>query len=96
MKRFFDALPLWKACEVDSVYSFPIKRCPQIKKVVFALVKLMVEWTLDDRLDENNRLLEGGEYSSFRAVTGMTRQLSPHHLPPDNTKMVTLAIHKRL
>ena len=25
----------WKACGVDSVYSFPIKRCPPIKKAVF-------------------------------------------------------------
>ena len=29
----------WKACGVDSVYSFPIKKCPSIKKAVFELVK---------------------------------------------------------
>ena len=33
----------WKACGVVSVYSFPIKRCPPIRKAVFELVKKMVE-----------------------------------------------------
>ena len=32
----------WKACGVDSVYSFPIKKCPPIKKAVYELVKTMV------------------------------------------------------
>ena len=44
----------WKACGVDSVYSFPIKRCPQIKKAVFELVKKMVEWKVTDQWDEDN------------------------------------------
>ena len=33
----------WKACGVDSVYSFPIKKCHPIKKAVFELVKKLVE-----------------------------------------------------
>ena len=33
----------WKACGVDSVYSFPIKKCPPIKKAVYQLEKRMVE-----------------------------------------------------
>ena len=50
----------WKACGVDSVYSFPIKKCPPIKKSVFHLAKRLVEWNETDRWDEeNNRLLEG-------------------------------------
>ena len=44
----------WKACGVDSVYSFPIKKCPPIRKAVFDLVKKMVEWTVVDRWDEEN------------------------------------------
>ena len=44
----------WKACGVDSVYSFPIKRCPQIRKAVFELVKKMVVWKVTDALDEEN------------------------------------------
>ena len=39
---------LWKVCGVDSIYSFPIKKCPPIRKAVFELVKKMVEWTLTD------------------------------------------------
>ena len=38
----------WKACGVDSVYSFPIKKCPVIKKAVFELVKQLIEWRLTD------------------------------------------------
>ena len=34
----------WKACGVDSVYTFPNKKCPPIKKAVFKLVKRLVEW----------------------------------------------------
>ena len=29
----------WKACGIDSVYSFLIKKCPTLKKVVYVLVK---------------------------------------------------------
>ena len=47
----------WKACGVDSVYSFPIKRCPTIKKAVFSLVKKMVEWRLADRWDDEDNWL---------------------------------------
>ena len=39
----------WKACGVDSVYSFPVKKCPTIKKAVFAIVKKLVEWKVTDR-----------------------------------------------
>ena len=44
----------WKACGVDSVNSFPIKRCPQIKKAVFEQVKKMVEWKVTDRWVPHN------------------------------------------
>ena len=37
----------WKACGVDSVYSFPVQKCPPIRKAVFDLVK-MVEWKVAD------------------------------------------------
>ena len=71
----------WKACGVDRVYSFLIKRCPPIRKAVFGLVKQMVELKLTDRWDdENNWLLEGrtvliikdGErkdHANFRPIT---------------------------
>ena len=29
----------WKACGVDSVYSFPTKKCPTIRKAAYQLVK---------------------------------------------------------
>ena len=49
----------WKACGVDSVYSFPIKKCPPVRKAVFELVKNLVEWKVTNRWDEeNNWLLE--------------------------------------
>ena len=50
----------WKACGVDSAYSFPIKKYPLIRKAVYELVKEMVEWKLTDHWDEENSwLLEG-------------------------------------
>ena len=88
----------WKACGVDSVYSFPIKNCPPIKKAVFELVKMLVEWGVTDAWDEeNNWLLEGrtvliykgGDWkdpANYRPITCL----------PTITKMVTLAIHKRM
>ena len=49
----------WKACGVDSVYSFPIKKCPPIKKAVYELVKSLMEWRVTYNWDEeNNWLLE--------------------------------------
>ena len=57
----------WKACGVDSVYSFPIKKCPRIKETVFGLVKKLVEWNVCDRWDdENNWLLEGRTVLIFK------------------------------
>ena len=50
----------WKACGEDSVYSFPIKKCPSNKKAVFGLVKRMVEWKVMERWDEENNWLLGG------------------------------------
>ena len=88
----------WKACGVDSVYSFPIKKCSPIRKAVYQLVNKMVEWKVTDRLDEdNNWLLEwrtilifkGGDRkdpANYRLITCL----------PTITKMVTLAIHKRM
>ena len=88
----------WKACGVDSVYSFPIKKCPPIKKAVHELVKKMVEWKLTDRWDEeNNWLLEGRTVLIFK---GGDRKDPAYYRPstclPTITKMVTLAIHKRM
>ena len=88
----------WKACGVDSVYSFPIKECPPIKKAVFELVKSMVEWKLTDRWDEeNNWLLEGRTVLIYK---GGERKDPANYHPitclPTITKMVTLAFHKRM
>ena len=88
----------WKACGVDSVYSFPIKKCPPIKKGVYRLVKKMVEWNVTDRWDEeNNWLLEGRTVLIFK---GGDRKDPANYRPitclPTITKMVTLAIHKRM
>ena len=88
----------WKACGVDSVYSFPIKKCPPIRKAVFELVKKMVEWRLTDRWDEKNSwLLEGRTVLIFK---GGDRKDPANYRPitclPTTTKMVTLAIHKRM
>ena len=87
----------WKACGVDSVYSFPIKKCPPIKKAVFQLVKRLVEWKTTDRWDEeNNWLLEGRTDLIFK---GGDRKDPSNYRPitclPTIT-MVTLAIHKRM
>ena len=88
----------WKACGVDSVYSFPIKKCPTIKEAVFTLVKKLVEWKVEDRWDENNNwLLEGRTVLIYK---GGDRKDPANYRPitclPTITKMVTLAIHKRL
>ena len=88
----------WKACGVDSVYSFPIKKCPPIRKAVFGLVKKMVEWKVTDRWDEeNNWLLEGRTVLIFK---GGDRKDQANYRPitclPTITKMVTLATHKRM
>ena len=88
----------WKACGVDSVYSFPIKKCPPIKKAVFQLVKKMVEWKVTDTWDEDNSwLLEGRTILIFK---GGDRKDPANYRPitclPTITKMVTLAIHKRM
>ena len=88
----------WKACGVDSVYSFPIKKCPPIRKAVFKLVKRLVEWKVTERWDEeNNWLLEGRTVLIFK---GGDRKDTANYRPitclPTITKMVTLAIHKRM
>ena len=88
----------WKACGVDSVYSFPIKKCPPIRKAVFRLVKRLVEWKITERWDdENNWLLEGRTVVIYK---GGDRKDPANYRPitclPTITKMVTLAIHKRM
>ena len=88
----------WKACGVDSVYSYPIKKCPAIRKAVYQLVKSMVEWKVHDHWDEeNNWLLEGRTVLIFK---GGDRKDPANYRPitclPTITKMVTLAIHKRM
>ena len=42
----------WKACGVDSVYSFPIKKCPPIGKAVYQLVKM---WNGESKTDGTMR-----------------------------------------
>ena len=88
----------WKACGVDSIYSFPIKRCLLIKKAVYQLVKKMVEWKLTDRWDEENNLLQEGR--TVLIYKGGDRKDQANYRPitclPTVTKMVTLAIHKRM
>ena len=88
----------WKACWTDSVYSFPIKKCQPIRKAVFELVRKVVEWKATDAWDEENSwLLEGRtvliykggdrkDPSNYRPITRLTTI----------TRMVTLAIHKRM
>ena len=88
----------WKACGVDSVYSFPIKKCPPIRKAVYELVKKMVEWKVTDRWDdENDWLLDGRTVLIYK---GGDRKDPANYRPitclPTITKMVTLAIHKRM
>ena len=88
----------WKACGVDSVYSFPIKKCPALKRAVFGLVKTIVEWKVTDKWEEeNNRLLDGRTVLIFK---GGDRKNPADYRPitclPTITKMVTLAIHKRM
>ena len=87
----------WKACGVDSVYSFPIKKCPPIRKAVFEPVK-MFEWSVTDSWDEENSwLLEGRTVLIYK---GGDRKDPANYRPitclPTITKMVTLAIHKRM
>ena len=77
----------WKACGVDSIYSFPIKRCLLIKKAVYQLVKKMVEWKLTDRWDEENNLLqEGRTVLIYKGREERPRKLQAHHLPPNHHK----------
>ena len=88
----------WKACGVDSVYSFPVKKCPPIRKAVFELVKKTLEWNVVvEWEDENNCLFEGRTVLIFK---GGDRKDPANYRPitclPTITKMVTLAIHKRL
>ena len=88
----------WKACGVDSVYSFPIKKCPTIKKAVFGLVKRMVEWrSTDNWNEENSWLIEGRTVLIFK---GGDQKDPANYRPitclPAITKMATLAIHMRM
>ena len=69
----------WNACGVDSVYSFPIKKCQPIRKAVCQLVKRMVEWRVtDERDDENNRLLEGRTVMIYRCLQNIRPLLSKY------------------
>ena len=88
----------WKACGVDSVYSFPIKWCPSIWKAVFELVKTMVEWKVHDHWDEeNNWLLEGRTVLIYKGGDWKDpANYRPITCIPTITKMVTIAINKRL
>ena len=79
------------------MYSFPIKKCPPIRKAVFELVK-MVEWKITNRWDdENSWLLEGRTVLIYK---GGERKDPANYRPitclPIITKMVTLAINERM
>ena len=88
----------WKACGVDSVYSFQIKKCPTLKKAVYQLVKKMVEWKIADRWDEENSLLLEGRTELLFNGGDMKDPANSRPITclPTITKMVTLAIHKRM
>ena len=98
LKRFLRCTAPWKACGVDSVCSFPNKKCQPIKKAISELVKKMVEWKVADTWDEeNNWHPEGRTVLIFK---GGNRKDSANYRPitclPTITKMVTLAFHKRM
>ena len=78
----------WKACGVDSVYSFPIKKCSPIKKSVFELVKKKVEWKVADRWnEENDWILEGRTVLVYKGGDRKEPGKIPlHHLPPHHHK----------
>ena len=87
----------WKACGVDSVYSFPIKKCKPIRKSVFELVRKVLAWKVTENWDEkNNWLVEGRTLLTYK---GGDRKDPANYRPitclPMITKMITLAIHKR-
>ena len=100
-EEFEEVLPCtapWKACGEDSVNSFPIEKCPPIRKAVYQLVKKMVEWSVGNEWDEENkRLLEGRTVPIFQ---GGDRKDPANYRPitclQTITKMVTLAFHKRM
>ena len=87
----------WKACRVDSVYSFPIKKCQPIRKAVFELVRKMLAWKVTDNCDEKeNWLVEGRTMLIFKGDDWRDpANYRPITFFPTITKMVTLAIHKR-
>ena len=88
----------WKACEVDLVFSFTKKKCQPIRKAVFQPTKEMVEWKLAGRWnEENNWLLEGRTMLIFKGGDKKDHSnRSPIACLPTITKIVTLAIHKRM
>ena len=76
----------------------PHQEVPPIRKAVYELVKSVVEWKITDRWDdENNWLLEG---RTVLIYNGGDRKDPANYRPitclPTITKMVTLAIHKRM
>ena len=83
---------------MDSIYSFPIKKCPSIRKAVFELVKKVLDWKVTDNWEEENSwLLDGRTALIFK---GGDRKDPANYRPitclPTITKIITLAIHKRL
>ena len=76
----------------------PNQEMPANQESVYQLVKKIVEWKVTDRWDEaNNWLLEGRTVLIFK---GGDRKDPANYRPitclPTITKMVTLAIHKRM
>ena len=83
---------------VDSVYSFPIKKCQPIRKAVFELVRKVLAWKVTENWDKkNNWLVEGRTVLIYK---GGDRKYLANFRPitclPTITKMVTLAIHMRM
>ena len=61
------ARPRGRHAELTPSTPHATKKCPQIMKAVYQLVKKMVEWRLEEMWDdENNRLLEGRNVLIFK------------------------------
>ena len=80
------------------MYAINIKKFPPIRKAVFELVRKLVELKLTDRWDgENNRLIKGRTVLIFKGSESKDpANFRPITCLPTITKMVTIAIHKRI
>ena len=100
LKRSSDVQPSGRRveCTASTSSSSSSRVARPSKKAVYEFVKSLVEWKITDRLDEaNNWLLEGRTVLIFK---GGDRKDPAKYRPitclPTITKMVTLAINKRM